>query len=146
MRYKIFIYEVPIYCYSHKVDCIMPYQIEWHLENHVLMTTYEGELTIDELRESNQNTKDFVENTSHTVHNIVDINALEKFPTTIKEMIGVADSLKHENIGWFVIIGSNRLQSFVVGVLAQIFGAQIKSVNTLEEALTFLRNVDSDLT
>lgn len=123
----------------------MAYSIKWYIEEKVILTTYESTLTLEELKESNQQTIDFANHSTQKVHNIIDIRTLEKFPTNIIEMLHVSNSLKHENIGWFVILGSSSLQRYVVGLLGQLFNAQVSSVNKFEEALDLLRSKDSNL-
>jgi hypothetical protein len=49
------------------------------------------------------------------------------------------------NSGMVVIVTSNRMIAMVAGVVTRVSGKPLRMVNSMDEALTFLKQVDPDL-
>lgn len=124
----------------------MAYRLEWYLQDRILLTTYEGTLTLENLREVNQATKDLIETSPYApVHNIIDSRNLDHFPKSLNEMSQVADVLKNAKAGWFIVINHNPVQNFIVTILANTFKTTIKSARSMDEALDILYRMDLSL-
>lgn len=124
----------------------MPYEIRWHTENRVIYQRCFGVLTLDEMRENNEITMQYINSGTPLVHNIVDMREVESFPMNLKQM---GDVFKRDQetlirLGWTVVIGLTPIMRFFATVLIQIWGARYRFVTTLEEAEDFL--LDRDVT
>ena len=78
------------------------------------------------------------------MHGIYDLSETESLPSA-KDLIKLKSG-SHPRVGWLIFIGiNNKIMKFFVSVAAQSFNIRLRFMDTIEEALTFLQDVDSTL-
>jgi len=123
----------------------MPAQLSWCLENRVLLMTNHGEVTDQNLFDLDQTIIDYMNScTVPLVHTIIDHRKGLNSPSA--KGLTRLHWPKHPKVGWMIMIGmKNPFQRFVVAVSTSFFKTRVRLVNTMDEALNFLNDVDSTL-
>jgi hypothetical protein len=129
----------------------MPIQLNWYLENRVLLLTGDGESSDQDLLDLDQPMINCLNQCNvPLVHLIIDQRNAPPIPASkVAAQIKVATQLKwpkHPRYGWAIMIGKmNPLQRLVVTVASNFFKARQRSFETMKEGLDFLNEVDSTL-
>ena len=123
----------------------MSSQLSWYLENRVMQIVNQGELRDQDLFDLDGSAIQYMEQCSvPLVHLIIDHRLGSNSPSA-KGLMQLKWP-KHPKMGWIVMIGlANPLQRFVTAVASNFFKTRLRMVNTLDEALDFLNEVDSTL-
>lgn len=123
----------------------MAYSVSWHVHSRILLLKLEGELTSQESEEiSNINVQRF-DAGIEPVHLIIDISALTKFPTDIRQTSSLARYLRHKKLGWVVVVGTNTMINFLSSLLSQLTGFDYAKRDTIKDAVAFLEKQDDTL-
>jgi len=125
----------------------MPATTEWYIEDRVLLSTVDVELIVDELIETNRIITQYIVQHSNTIHLIIDVSQLKKFPTNI---MPVRESTKayltSDSMGYLIIVGiNNPILRLLTDVVAQLSKTNWKQVRTMKDAIKTLNDVDPDL-
>jgi hypothetical protein len=127
----------------------MPIAFYWLLENKVSLLAFSGEVTLDELQEGNSIGIALMETSPETllVHSIHDASNITSFPNNLKAVMDVTrTSREHPQMGWSVSVGLvDPITRFVVTMVEKVTRSRQRYTDTLEEALTFLNQVDATL-
>jgi hypothetical protein len=127
----------------------MPYQISWMIDKRLVYQRCYGELTMDELRENNQEfVRDYLRQGTPLVHTIVDLTGVTNFPKNLTQY-GQAFKRDAEDVarlGWTVVVGANPIFRFFGTVVTNLWRqARFRMFDTLQEAYTFLGQQDNTL-
>jgi len=125
----------------------MPAKTEWYIEDHILLSTVDVEFTVDELLETNRTISNYIVGHSNTIHLIIDVSQLKKFPTNI---MPVRESTKayltSDSMGCLIIVGiNNPILRLITDVVAQLSNTNWKQVKTIKDALKTLKDVEPEL-
>ncbi len=125
----------------------MPYTIWWEVEGHILYASYSGDVTVDELTAAMKDLD--VEMTSHGgpfVNMITDMRNVQRQPS-LTEVLGVIRQFEtSEQLGWSLNVGdSNPLLRFMTTIAGQLMHQRMRSFDTPEEALAFLKENDPSI-
>jgi hypothetical protein len=125
----------------------MPYHYEWLLPKRVIFCYVSGEQSMEEAQQSARELTARLDEGEYPTHYIADLSHNEKMPTTnIKEFKELASFVFHPNLGWVVVVGMNSsMMEYVITVVARITGVRFHPVDTPQQAITFLRQIDSTL-
>lgn len=130
----------------------MPYRLSWLVEKRVTYLEYLGELTPDELAESEvANTVYLAEAVPELgkglplVHIVVDTSKATKMPTNIGQLRKIIHTNTDERIGWIVTITPNPIFRFLTSVIVQLVGQRMRQCETITEAIAFLQDMDETL-
>ena len=130
----------------------MPYRLSWLVEKRVTYLEYLGELTPDELAESEAaNTVYLAEAVPELgkglplVHIVVDTSKATKMPTNIGQLRKIIHTNTDERIGWIVTITPNPIFRFLTSVIVQLVGQRMRQCETIAEAIAFLQDIDETL-
>ena len=123
----------------------MPIEYSWLVKGRVVAMKSSGQLTAEDLKGEESIMTNYLEHaTAPLLHIVADQTGLEKFPDL--KLMSSSKWPKDPRVGWFVMYGlNNKVLSFVASVGAQLFRMRIRMVNTRQDALEFLRRVDSTL-
>lgn len=123
----------------------MPVQLSWLLENHVILVRNEGNITDQDMLDSDQPINNYMsQSKAPLVHLIVD-NTKAVYTPSVKA-VTQATFPKHPQCGWIILVGStNTFTRFVNAVVSNIFKTRNRMFDTFDEALDFLNQVDSTL-
>jgi hypothetical protein len=101
---------------------------------------------MDDLKRVTLETNALVRSGIPLVHELVDMRGMTRFPTQINEFAWIQPYLKEANLGWLIIISHNPLVRFIANTLCQVARARMRSFETFEGAVEFLKFIDSTLT
>jgi hypothetical protein len=123
----------------------MAYRIEWLVEGRIALTYLSGLITLEETLTFDRDILPYLEQAQPPlVHLLFDTSALEQLPgiTTLNKF----QWPKHPRVGWVISYPQpNPLIAFLTYLMAQIFKSRNRTMNTLEESLAFLNDVDATL-
>lgn len=129
----------------------MPIVNEWLVQNRVVLSRLQGVVLPEEIKRSNieiinqcKSMKD-----KSLIHGIIDMRHADVPIKSInlREVSALLnkDSSSELNMGWMIAISENRLLNFVFSIAMSIYSGRMRIFKTLEEAITFLQDVDSTL-
>lgn len=127
----------------------MPINHHWLLNDHILHAEYIGEVTAKELKHSAELFRAKLDTTDTLlIHLIVDVSALETYPNNLPIIVqSVGEAIGHEKLGWLVPVGmDNQIVEFLVTMVSKVFRTRYRSFDTLEEAIAYLQEMDTNLT
>jgi hypothetical protein len=127
----------------------MPSQIDWYIPGQVLYASSWGEVTIEQLIEHIATNQRLVREGTHSlVHTISNVTHLTKYPP-IYESVKVFNQFRHSappNTGWALTVGfKDPVVKFATTVIQQLFGVRLRSFDTVDEAVDFIKTVDREL-
>lgn len=78
---------------------------------------------------------------------IAKMDRVDSHPTNLNRLNSIfGPLLSHPKYGWLVVVGiDNKITAFLTTMLAKMFRFRYQSVNTVDQAMDFLRSVDSTL-
>jgi hypothetical protein len=119
--------------------------VTWLVEDRLLLLNSWGKVNVDELMAMDNKIGAMIENSpAPLVHGIHDHSKAAQIPSP-KDLMKVK-SAEHPRVGWLIFIGmDNKLIKFFLSVAGQAFSLRLRFMDTLEDALTFLQDVDSTL-
>jgi hypothetical protein len=125
----------------------MPYQTEWYIENRIILTTYTGDIRIEDIHGQIAETHTLIEQGIPLIHSIIDLSQIDKWPSlnVVNEFRSMDIEAVRERIGWSIIIANNVLLKFGSALFAPIFNLRQRIFSSVDEALTFLQENDSTL-
>jgi len=126
----------------------MPVDIEWFLENRVVLVHFRGVVSIEEIVTASNQTNEYVEKCDapllHTLHDAAELKQLPHNLKAIRD--ATQDDFKQPKLGWIVAYDvHDKLIGFLGNVTMQLFRVRYRVVNTQADALDFLNLVDSTL-
>jgi hypothetical protein len=126
----------------------MPTKTTELIPGRVSFTLAQGLLSLEE-RDNTSNTMLNLMNNAPDVplyHHIIYLSSAQ-VPLNFSELFTSAsrEILSHPRIGWLFLISSNKALMFVSDVVFQITKVRNRHFQTLEEAIEFLKEVDSTI-
>ena len=125
----------------------MPFEINWYIDQQVLLTRYWGEQTEEDLIVSLSKITEMAESSPYRqVHRITDLSGVE-VPVSLMASQRIFRQMDRPFIpGLSIIVGErNSMVRTVTSSVRFISNQQTRSMETLEEALEFLVEVDPDI-
>lgn len=125
----------------------MPYEFSWYIEGRVIFTRAYGVITLEDLRQGNARWTEILDNAdAELIHSLVEMTDVEKYPTSVFQMGDTQSYLKHPKLGWVVAYGlKGTVVNFIISVLTQVSRAQIRVLESHDDAIAYLRKVDKTL-
>lgn len=125
----------------------MPYRVDWLIPDQVVIMIYWGEQTVDDLRNALiEGNRLGAVSPYENVHSISDNRRVSK-TISLSNAMRISYSLQQKTlIGWAITIGNlDVLLTMIVRVSRTLLGIPIQMVNSMDEALAFLREAQPDL-
>ncbi len=125
----------------------MSYKVEWYIEKRVLLSRYEGVLTIEDARGQVAEGNKLLREGIPLTHSIIDMTAVEKLPPlqAASEFMSTDLSDVRDKLGWTIVVTTNKFLKFACSLFVPMFKVRQRFYSTLDEALTFLQEDDSTL-
>ncbi len=124
----------------------MPYQIRWLVDQQVLLSTFQGDLSRDEFLAFIDEVLTTLRSSSHRVYHISDSRKLGKVGLSLKAFQDLLKSFSlFTELGWQVDINKPGLNSMLAAIASQFVHVRTKTVPSLLEAIEFLSTVAPDL-
>ena len=89
----------------------MPYKVEWLVEKRVVLSTYEGLMTMEDARGQVREANVLLRQGIPLTHSIVDMSKVEKFPSLqlASEFMSTDMTDIREKLGWTIVVTNNKL-------------------------------------
>jgi hypothetical protein len=113
---------------------IMPYDISWWKQDHVLYIRLYGVITLDDLEQVTQRSIEALRTTPNVVHAITDTLEIETLPNNIAALMRNMKPQRQPNSGYTIIVSGNKLVRFIANTLLQVLQMDIRLVTTLDDA------------
>ena len=124
----------------------MPYQIDWYIEGRVIIEEVYGNVTIDELVRFNAEVTTLIsEKGVPPVHVIVDLTRVEKYPPSLREIMGTMRKNDSAKVGWMLIVTESPVMRFIASTIFQLARLKLRTFPTLPQAQQFLAENDDTL-
>jgi hypothetical protein len=121
----------------------MPYRIQWYVEGRVILEEAFGDVTIEELVRFNAEVTTLIaEKGVAPVHVIVDLSKVEKYPSSLREVLSTMRQKAPEKVGWMLIVTESPVMRFVASMVFQIARLKLRTFSTLAQAKVFLAEMD----
>jgi hypothetical protein len=125
----------------------MPYKVEWLVEKRVLLSRYEGIVTIEDARGQVREGNTLLREGVPLTHSIIDMSSVEKLPSLqlASEFMSTDLSEVRNKLGWTIVITNNKFLKFASSLFVPMFKVRQRFFGSLDEALAFLQEEDSTL-
>jgi hypothetical protein len=125
----------------------MPSHVSWYLEKRVILAILDGDMTLEASYAVSDSVAQHLEQGLAPVHLVVDTTTLGKYPNSLKEIRNVSSRyMANPNLGRIVVVSAaNPVTRFIASTLTQLAGIRLRLVDTLDEALMTLKQVDETL-
>jgi SepF-like predicted cell division protein (DUF552 family) len=124
----------------------MPYRIQWYVEGRVILEEAFGDVTIEELVRFNAEVTALIVNEGIApVHVIVDLSKVEKYPSSLREVLGTMRQKNPEKVGWMMIVTESPVMRFVASTVFQLARLKLRTFATMQQAKMFLAEIDESV-
>lgn len=125
----------------------MPYTISWYEPRRIILIELVGVITTDDLEKITEESFAKVLESDQRVHALVDQTNLKSAPMNLRSMKQFVSPNHADNQGMtvFVATDTNPVVRFLATTVFQIFGWEYRIAKTLDEAITILQKVDTEL-
>jgi hypothetical protein len=125
----------------------MAISTSWFMSGRVILVQIDGDITTQDIVDSNTAITNFIRAGEAPVYLIVDTERMGHFPTNINQFKQMISYLSEPNLRSIVVIGHavNVLARFMASVLLQLARVELKVVNNIDEAIEFLNRLDQKL-
>lgn len=122
----------------------MAVEFSWLIPNRVILQRFYGDVTLEDIRESDRVLPAFVAEGIPLVHTLTDVRDITSHPN-LKEIHGTASMATYEGEGWRVLVGAQGIARFIGSVLFQLMGQRYRMFDTMEEGLQFIIDHDDSI-
>ena len=125
----------------------MPYEVRWLVENWVMLSRYEGIVSIEDARGQVDEGNALLREGIPLTHSVIDMSAVEKLPSLqlASEFMSTDMSDVRDKLGWTIVITNNKFLKFASSLFVPMFKVRQRFFGSLDEALTFLQGEDDTL-
>ena len=133
--------------------------VKWQLQGHILYSHHPHSAEDITLRNQNALKLILAEGKPPAVHMLIDFSLIEgsEYPKDVRELLRISTSspefqeardnlIHHPLFGWVVVFGVQNPNVNVSGkIIAQKYSYKRKEVDTLKEAISFLKHIDPNI-
>ena len=124
----------------------MPFAVKWYVEGRVATVYNWGELTVDEIRETNVQLLALVRSGTPPVHLVVDTREVVKLPNSFVPMLREIEVFRHEpGMGWSIMVTHSSVLHFFGMLSSNLTRSSYRAVRDYQEVNEVLRQVDPTL-
>ena len=125
----------------------MPYKVEWLVEKRLLLSRYEGIVTIEDARGQVREGNTLLREGIPLTHSIIDMSSVEKLPSLqlASEFMSTDLSEVRDKLGWTIVITNNKFLKFASSLFVPMFKVRQRFFDSLDEVLAFLQEEDNTL-
>lgn len=115
---------------------------KWLVEDKVIFTCIIGELNVTDFPDLDANIISLLEASPYDhIHILTDISMMTTMPNILQ--MSKLKYITHPKMGFFITQGRNPIEQFIGQTVGQMLKTKYKFVNTLEEGIEFLSNIDN---
>jgi hypothetical protein len=124
----------------------MPHEITWLVDMRVIYFHLRGVVSMEELREANDQVRAMTEQGIQFVHVIADATHIEKISFGLSDLTKLFRGMEPSpKLGWSMYISPKMLDRFFASVTTQMTTARHREFSTLAEAIAFVQSMDETL-
>jgi hypothetical protein len=123
----------------------MSENIYWIVPQKVLYFAPVAHATTEKVIEDNQTLEHHLDETTNTVHLIIDSRQLKRIPISLARVRQMNTFFERKNLGWIVVIEGDMFAKFITRILANLMPHRIKFVSNMNAAEHYLTTVDSTI-
>jgi hypothetical protein len=124
----------------------MPFQVKWYVEGRVATVYNWGELTVDEVRATNQELLALVRSGTAPVHLVVDTLDVTRLPSSFVPMLKEIEIFRHEpNMGWSIMVTNSSVLHFFGMLSSNLNRTSYRALRNYREVNDLLKKVDPTL-
>jgi hypothetical protein len=124
----------------------MSHTIEWFLPQRVIFMHIEGDVTVAEIKAVSNEITALLDAGNAPVHLLVDDQKVQKFAIGLAKINKSVAFMRHPALGSMVGVGEiHPMVAYIVPVISQILGAKLLRRKNLDDALEYLKQIDSTL-
>ena len=125
----------------------MPYKVQWLVEKRVLLSQYEGTVSIEDAHGQVSEGNAMLRQGIPLTHSIIDMSKVDKLPSLqlASEFMSTDLSEVRDKLGWTIVITNNKFLKFASSLFVPMFKVRQRFFGSLDEALAFLQEEDSTL-
>lgn len=120
-------------------------KVNWYVKDRIVLSYFWGHITAEEVEYVMNQSTDHVQSGIKPVHSIVHGLDVTKYPMNLPQVLQMTSVLKNSDFGWFIMITDDRMARFMSSVVSQVTKLKFRSIPSTEEAIEFLRDMDSSL-
>ena len=105
----------------------------------------DSNVTLEDLAAFNTDIIHFLDAGMSPVHLIIDVDKVGSIPLSISTIVKHLSFRSHPKIGWIIISNPPGYMKMIATIVFQLVRVRMRMVNTLPEALNFLREMDISL-
>lgn len=126
----------------------MPIETTWLVEGRIINARLSGEVTPDDIRQSAAQVVQMIDSSDaelvHALHDATDVQSLPLRMIELRQAVKAA--YNHPNLGWTVAFQvDSAVMRFLGNMTSSIFSIRYKIVDTREDALAWLQEMDATL-
>jgi hypothetical protein len=123
----------------------MGVQVDWAVENRVIITRVWGNFTMAELIWGASEAQIMVKNGQAPVHDIIDMRHMHRFPLFIPQITKATPLFREAHLGYVIVLTYSGMVRFISQAVLQSHQARLALLQEQAEAVAFLRQVDTSL-
>ncbi len=125
----------------------MPYRIDWLVPRKVLLSTFNGDISKDELHVFIEEIRACVRSGDKPIYHISNSLAMGRVQVSLKVLTDLVKSFSMiGDIGVQIDINHPRaINTFLANVASQVLKLKTYTVTSLDEAIALLKRIDRDL-
>lgn len=122
----------------------MEYRLEWQVPSRVLVLHVSGDVSIEELKQFNEDMNRYLDTGIGCVHLVSIGENIRRVPTNLMEIKQNLTYIQHPKMGWTIIVQEkpNPLTGFILSVAVQATGMKMRQFKNLEASLEALKRLD----
>jgi hypothetical protein len=124
----------------------MTYNIIWAVESRVLLTTFVGKVTKDDLLAYVDDMREKIKEGEQPLYHISNSLQLTKVELTLPALFSFVKSVgMYSALAWQIDININPTNKMLAALSSQVLRLRTRTVPSLYDAITFLKRVDDSL-
>jgi hypothetical protein len=131
----------------------MAFDVQWYIQDRVVLAVMLGDITIDDMRGMRQATRQLFDETEQSpIHLIIDNQQTASYKFNIGDMIKTvreSDLDYKDRTGYTLMINKptkiGNLTAFFSTIIGQVVENRTRMFNNLDDAMVFLKEMDDRL-
>jgi len=123
----------------------MTQESSWYIPNRVVYLNLSGDISMDDAIDMGKTNLDFLNAGEPPVHFIIDATEIGSAPLRLSLATEASSWVKHDNIGWVVIVGMSGFPKFLLTVIHNTLRFKMGNANSIPEAVEWLTKNDATL-
>ena len=122
-----------------QADFIVPTQTDWYIEKHVIRFHFSGDVSEQDIIQSQASLRDFVDAADEPLFLLIDALDADKLPTNFRSLLpGMQPYRDGKHILRTLVITNSALLGFFGALATKLLGMQVQLYRSMDEVEPFL--------